>query len=261
MGRDLFRQIAVVLALGATLVINGLANALPLNGQTTGAISARFPVRFVPAGYVFAIWGVIYVALASFVVYQALPGQRANPLLRRIGWPFGLSCAFNGGWLAAWHYNLFPLSMALMLGLLATLIIIYARSRQASANGAGQLAGAARWLVQLPFSLYLGWITVATVANASVVLYAAGWGGLGLSAELWAALLLAVGLAITAFVSGWLGDAAYGLVIVWAYVGIVVKQQDAALVAGAAGVGAALALGLVAVAVWRRRKAPRQLAA
>ena len=90
---------------------NGLANALPLNGQTTAAVSDSFPVYFVPAGYVFAIWGVIYLALIAYTIFQALPAQRANPTLRRIGWLYILSAAANSAWIFFWHYELFPLTV------------------------------------------------------------------------------------------------------------------------------------------------------
>lgn len=247
--RDIARQAAVVIGLIATLTVNALANILPLNGQTSGEISDRFPSRFVPAGYVFSIWSLIYLGLAAFAIWQALPAQREHPLLRRIGWPFVVSCGFNCAWLFAWHYNQLPLSQALITGLLLTLIVIYVRIRQA-----GPPASAAeRWLARAPFSVYLGWLTVATVANTSITLYASGWNGFGVSAELWAVALLVVGLAITAFVSWRAADPLYALVIVWAYAGIVVKQQDAQALAVAAGAGALIAAGLAGLAAWRSR--------
>ena len=103
MKKDIVRQVVNLLATVATITINGLANALPLNGQTTGEISDRFDVYFVPAGYVFSIWGLIYLALSAFAVYQALPAQRENPHLRRIGYLFALSCVANSAWIFLWH--------------------------------------------------------------------------------------------------------------------------------------------------------------
>jgi hypothetical protein len=248
MNNKIVRQVVNILALAGMITVNVLANALPINGQNSGEISDRFPVRFTPAGYVFSIWGLIYLVLTAFVIYQALPAQRENRLVNRIGWLFALSCVLNASWLFAWHYNQFPLSMLVMLGLLGSLIAIYARIRSVE-----PVERRDHWLVRVPFSIYLGWITVATVANACIVLYNAGWGGLGVSAEVWTVVLLVIGLAITAFISLRLGDAAYGLVILWAYIGIVVKQNDALLVAVAAGIGAAIAALLVAAAYFRSR--------
>src|SRR5512137_14350 len=107
MKKDIFRQSITTFAILAMITINILANALPLNGQNTGAISDRFKVFFVPSGYVFAIWGVIYAGLIAFAVYQALPAQRANPRLRSIGYLYALSCLANGVWIFMWHYNRF----------------------------------------------------------------------------------------------------------------------------------------------------------
>jgi hypothetical protein len=235
-GADVLRQVVNVVAFVVTLVVNGLANALPLNGQTTAMISDSFPVRFVPAGYVFAIWGVIYLALTAFVVYQALPGQRANPLLRRVGWLFALSCALNSAWIFLWHWELFPLTLLVMAGLLVTLIAIYLRLD----IGRAAVTLRDRLLVHLPFSIYLGWITVATIANATDLLYWLGWNGAPLAPEVWAALLLLVATGITLAVLWTRRDVAYAAVIVWAFVGILVKQADAPLVAYTAGLTAAL---------------------
>jgi hypothetical protein len=135
-----------------------------------------FPVYFVPAGYVFSIWGVIYLLLIAFVVYQALPSQRENPLLRRIGYWFALTCAANSLWIFAWHWLIFPLTLVLMLILLCALINIYLITRREREN----ISRAETWLVQLPFSIYLGWISVATIANMTDFLYDAGWNGAGI---------------------------------------------------------------------------------
>lgn len=143
-----------------------LATTLPLNGQTTAAISDKFQVLFVPAGYVFAIWGIIYVGWMAFAVYQALPAQRANPRLQRISWLFALANIANAAWLFTWHFELFPLSAIVMLSLLALLIAIYWRLN----IGRVQVSAREKWLVDLPFGIYLGWISVATIANISDLL-------------------------------------------------------------------------------------------
>jgi benzodiazapine receptor len=232
-----------VVAVIATIVVNGLANALPLNGLTTGEISDRFQVYFVPAGYVFSIWGVIYLALIGFAIYQLLPAQRENPRLLRVGYLFAASCAANVAWLFLWHYEQFELTVVAMTALLLLLIAIYLRL------GIGRTAvpAAERWLVQVPFSIYLGWITVATVANVTSLLDYLNWGGWGISPEVWAVIILVVAGAIAAAVSLTRGDVAYMLVILWAFAGIAVKQADTAVVAVAAWVMTAL-MGLVLVA-------------
>lgn len=231
----------------SVLVVNTLANIVPINGQQTGEISDRFPVLFVPAGYVFSIWGLIYALLIAFTVYQALPAQRENPRLRRIGWLFALSCLWNCVWILCWHYNLFPLSLVVMLALLGTLILIYQRLD----IGREKVARAEQWLVHVPFSVYLGWITVATIANATDVLYALGWNGQPLNPEIWAMVMLIVATALTLYILMQRRDIAYGLVIVWALVGIFVKQTETPVVALTALLGGGIVAVLLVFTGWQ----------
>jgi benzodiazapine receptor len=253
MKKDTLRQLAVVLAVIATVVLNGLANALPLNGQTTGEISDRFQVYFVPAGYVFSIWGLIYLALGAYAVYQALPGQRENPRLRRIGYLFVLSCIANVAWLFLWHYEQFTGTVIAMLGLLLSLIAIYLRL----GIGRTQVSPAERWLVRVPFSIYLGWITVATIANVTSLLDYLNWGGWGIQPAVWAVIMLAVGTAIASAVGLTRGDAAYMLVIVWAFAGIAVKHAATPLVATAAWATTGAVVVMLVVSVLIQQRAAR----
>jgi hypothetical protein len=225
--RDIFRQIVVLISTIAVIVVNGLATALPLNGQTTGEISDRFDVYFVPAGYVFSIWGLIYLALIGYSIFQLLPSQRENPQLRRIGYLYVLSCAANIGWIFLWHYEYFPWSLVAMVILLLALIAIYL----ILGIGRTGTSTAEKWLVRVPFSIYLGWITVATVANVTSVLDYLNWNGWGLSEEWWAVIILVVAGIIASAVSITRGDVAYVAVIIWAYVGIALKHSDTTLVA------------------------------
>jgi benzodiazapine receptor len=242
LGSHLLRQGIVIIALLSTLAINYLSTALPINGMTPGEISDRFPVRFTPAGYVFAIWSIIYLGLMAYAVYQALPSQRLNPRLVAIAWPFVLSCLANSLWIFAWHYGYFPLSLLFMLVLLGALITIYLRLVPAFRSA----PAIERWSTHIPFRIYLGWITVATIANTTIVLYDQGWRGAPFSEPLWAAILLGIATVIGLFFALRLRDAAYTLVLVWAFVGIYVKQNDAALVAYTAA-GLALVLALAAI--------------
>lgn len=241
-GSGFLQQGLVILALLGVLVINYLANALPINGVTTGEISDQFPVRFTPAGYVFAIWGVIYLGLAAYAVYQALPSQRSNPRLLAIAWPFVLSCIANSLWIFAWHYGYLLLSLLLMAVLLGALITIYLRLWPAFPS----VTAIERWTTHIPFRIYLGWITVATIANTSVALYDQGWRGAPLNEPLWAAIMVGVATIIGLFFALRLRDAAYTLVLVWAFIGIYVRQNDAAVVAYTAA-GMAFVLAVAAV--------------
>lgn len=246
MDRDLQRQLVNVIAYVVTVAINVAAVALPLNGVTTGELSDRFPVLVTPAGFVFSIWSLIYLLLGAFTVWQALPGNRTDRALRSIGYLPALSGGLNALWVVLWHFQLFVLTVPVMLGLLLTLIAIHVGLRPVRQGG-----GIDRWLVALPFSVYLGWITIATIANISQTLYWAGYRGAPLGEELWSSIILATGTAIAAIVLLREADWAYGLVIIWAYVGIAV-EQEATLAVASALVGAVVVAGVTAYVLYLR---------
>lgn len=253
MDKNTIRQTVNILAVIATIIVNGLANALPLNNLTTGDISDRFEVYFVPAGYVFSIWGLIYIALIAFAIYQALPAQRENSRLKRIGYLFAASCLANIAWIFLWHYEQFPLTLVAMLALLGLLIAIYLRIGRG--REAEDVSTVERWLVHIPFSIYLGWITVATVANVTSLLDYLNWGGWGISAEVWLIIMLMVAGGIASAVTLTRRDVAYMLVILWAFVGIAVKHAAVSVVAAATWiVTVLLALVLIGSIVLERRQ-------
>jgi hypothetical protein len=214
------------------LVINILANALPINNISTGAVSDSIPSLFTPAGYVFSIWGIIYLALIGFGIYQALPSQKNNPRLERIGLWFFISSLFNSAWIFAWHYGQFTLSVILMLGLLVSLLMTYLRAgivnRSSLKDGnKSRAARVAEYIfIDLPFGIYLGWISVATIANISSLLVVLGWGGFGLSAGTWTIIMLVIGSILGILMILLHHEVAYALVIIWAFVGIYVSRVD-----------------------------------
>jgi len=220
-GKTILLQSLNVLAFAVTVIVNALANSLPLNGRTTAEVSNMYFTLVTPAGYVFSIWGVIYMLLLVFAVFQALPGQREKPFLKQISILFILSGVFNVVWLFLWHYDQIVLSVALMFALLATLIAIYLRL------GIGKTSATLKEkvCVHLPFSVYLGWITVASIANVSSALVSIQWNGFGLANDTWAVLVIAVALLITLAVIATRKDIAYSLVLVWALIGIAVNQS------------------------------------
>ena len=226
----------------ATLISNGLANALPLNGRTTGSISDSFPVLFTPAGYVFSIWGVIYIGLIAFGIYQALPSQQNNPRLIRIGPWFAISNIFNAAWIYLWHYGYYTLTLLVMLGLLISLLVIFQRLNLSKKSEKTRET----WLVNVPFSTYLGWISVATIANFSTTLYNLGFVGGPLSQEVWTIAVILVAISLGLIMTWQQNQTAYPLVLVWAFIGIMVKQSETLPVVIAAGFGILL-LALVLI--------------
>lgn len=215
-------KVAVVLSFFLMIAANALANALPLNGLNTGQVSDLFPNLFTPAGYTFAIWSLIYLLLFLHVLYvcgafpvkySSLKEDRAMPLERY----FVISSLANAAWIISWHYLMIPLSMALIVVMLVCLAKISGLLRTT------ELGTQERILVKLPFSVYFGWITVATIANACVMLVAFGFADVPY-ADIWTIAVLIVGLGIASATALKNFDVAYVLVVVWAYAGILVQQ-------------------------------------
>jgi benzodiazapine receptor len=211
-----------IIAFVLTVLVNGLAGSTTLiGGKSTADISDMYPTLITPAGYVFSIWGVIYILLGIFVVFQALPSEKGKGYQNRIGWLFVLSSLLNIFWLFLWQYEYLSLSVVLMFLLLATLIAIYLRLN----IGKSAVSLREKLAVHLPFSVYLGWITIASIANVAAFLVSENWDGFGINQETWATLIIIVALLITLLVIVTRRDVAYGLVIIWALVGIAVKQS------------------------------------
>lgn len=198
----------------AMIVVNFLSNFLPINGQTTAEITNRLEVLFTPAGYVFSIWGLIYFLLLVWLIMQKKKVQN-NKLPLRVGVLFIMSCIFNIAWLFTWHYERFALSVLFMLLLLVTLILLYLQYP----NKAQKISK------RLPFSFYLAWITVATIANISYVLKNFGV-DLGISEAVGSLVLVAVAVIIGLLAVKNSKDIYFVIVIVWALIGIAVKTSN-----------------------------------
>ncbi|MGB0437104.1 MAG: tryptophan-rich sensory protein [Mycobacterium sp.] len=217
----------VVVTYLAMIAANVLANALPLNGKRTGEVSEDYQNLFTPAGVTFSIWSLIYLLLGLHVLYQlglfraAQPAEERTALLNRVGLLFSLSSVANTAWVFAWHYGVIPLSVVLIAVILVCLILITNSLRDVS------LTVRERWFVGVPFSVYFGWTTVATVANITVLLVSLNWDGFGLTDSAWAATIVLVAMAIGAVTMLRNRDVAYGLVLIWAYCGILIRQISA----------------------------------
>lgn len=210
-----------IVAFGLTVLVNGLAGSTTLlGGKLTAEISDANPTLITPAGYVFSIWGIIYILLGIFVIFQALPSQKGKDYQKGIGSLFALSSLLNIGWLFLWQFGYLSLSVVLMFLILSTLIAIYLRLN----IGKSIVSLREKLAVHLPFQVYLGWIAIASIANVSVTLVSMGWDGFGISQETWATLIVVVALLITLLVITTRNDIAYGLVTMWAFVGIAVEQ-------------------------------------
>ncbi len=208
-----------------TIVVNGLANALPINGKNPVELSEMYPNLFVPAGVTFSIWGLIYLLLFAFIVYQLFEVLRIDRpkafFIEEINFWFIVSCIANASWIVAWHYLYVWSSVGIMLTLFGSLLMIYLLLE----IGRSEANSMVRYFVHLPFSVYLGWITVATIASITTLLVHTGWNGLGLSEQFWAAAMVIVATAIGLAVLFRRNDPFYAGVLVWAFAGIAYKRS------------------------------------
>lgn len=224
--KGLLLKMLVVGSFIAMVAVNALANILSINGVSTGAVSDSYPNLFAPVGLTFSIWGIIYLLLFAHTLYQLGlfrgTGEKPNSILmRRVGIVFSVSSLVNVAWIFSWHYRVIPLSMVLMTILLICMIVIN------MATNSYNLSLRDRLLIRLPFSVYFAWTTVATIANATVLLVSAGWNRFGLSEATWTIIIVAIGALIGVATLLRFMDVAYGLVFVWAYVGILIKHVAA----------------------------------
>ncbi|WP_455369035.1 hypothetical protein [[Eubacterium] cellulosolvens] len=206
--------------------INMLASSGVINNTTPGQLSDNLPNLFVPAGITFSIWGIIYLLLFLFIVYQARSVVKndvdKSNYLHRIGWFFVLSNFVNIAWIFSWHYELVHLSLFFMILLLASLITIYFRLE--IGNYSYTISSRDRFFFTVPFRVYLGWITVATVANVTTFLVWMGVEPYNSVAVFLTIIMILITTFITALILYRRKDIIFGLVIVWAFIGIVIKR-------------------------------------
>jgi len=239
-----------IAVLAAVLLVNYLSIALPFNELTQAEINFElYPVLFTPAPYVFSIWGLIYLLLIGFIIYQALPQYRDNRFNNAVGILFAVTGLLNIFWLLSWHYLQIGLSFLIMIVLLLTLLVIYLRIKSQEYRG-----NTLDWLlVKLPFSLYLAWICVAALANLNVLLYDIGWLGTGFGSALLTMLMIVAAAAVALFIFAARGDYIFPLVFAWAFVGIAVRHgREAFLLAAVAFASAAALLFLMGWIAQRR---------
>lgn len=221
--KEILIKIFSALAYLAMVLINYLAVSLPLNNRSTGQISDAYPNLFAPAGITFSIWGVIYLLLGAYVIYQLFSNnKKTTMLLKQTNLLFMFNSIVNMLWIFAWHYDFIWLSLILMIALLVTLIKIADLHRSVKLNSLENL------VIKTPFSVYFGWITVATIANITVFLVSIGWNGFGIPDFVWTVVVLFVGMLIGVTRMKKDKNIPYGLVLIWAYFGILYKHTSAA---------------------------------
>lgn len=243
------------IAVLASIIVNILANTLPINGNLTADIADNIPNLFVPAGLTFAIWGVIYILILLFAGYQLaqLFGKidERNEYLDKISFWFILGCIGNIVWVFLWHYEQIILSMIPILVLFISLLISYVRLDIGNSDASKR----ERYFIHLPISVYFGWLTVAIIANVTAVLVTLEVGDLFLGEVLWTVLVIIVAMIITLLVIYQKHDVGYSLVIIWALLGIIIKQYGSnQMIVLTAGVSVAIISGFLFYQVVQRKQ-------
>lgn len=207
----------------AVVLVNTLAVTLPINGKSTGELSDKYPNLFVPAGFTFSIWGLIYVLLLIFVGYQlyiSFGKKTIQKLNIKSQLLFGITCLLNIGWILAWHYELVGLSVIIMLTFLSSLILMFLENEKIRNKSFTE-----KITIETPINVYLGWISVATIANITAWLVTLGWTGGPLTESQSTLLMLIVGGLLAATMLFRKSNYAFALVIIWAYYGIYSKRH------------------------------------
>jgi len=239
--KETVERLLVVLATVATIAVNAWANTVGIDGARTGEVAARYDLPFAPAGWVFGIWSLIYLGLIAFTAWQFRGRGARSPRVAALRPAYVFTAAANAAWLVFWHHEVLTATLAVMLLLLLGLVAIYLRL-DTPPSSLGEA-----WCVDAPFSLYLGWISIATLANLGVVVVAADRLGLGFDPLAWSLAMLGVALAIGAFAYLRLGDVVFLGVVTWASLGIALKPGQLPLVA----VAAMAVAGLTGIGVMR----------
>jgi hypothetical protein len=246
----MWKRSFVTIATLLTIGVNWLANSLPLNGRTPGGISDQFSSPFTPAGYVFSIWGPIYAGLLAYSLWQLRPtGTAGSQRLDAIALPYLASAAANVAWIFSWHWLQFGASMLAMLVLLGSLAVIYRRLRDWPPTSRVE-----RWAVDATFSVYFGWVCVATLANLSVWFEASGGRPHGIGEVPWAVAMVATATVVFAALGLRTRDVAYLVVLPWAALGIALREPQVPAVAGVAWLAAAVGAALIAFALAKPRR-------
>ncbi|MEM7794481.1 MAG: tryptophan-rich sensory protein [Cyanobacteria bacterium P01_C01_bin.118] len=216
--------IATWIAIVGTLVVNTLSNIFPIDGNTVADL-ANGPlggVLITPANYAFSIWGVIYVGLMVYAWYQSRPKHRSQLVIKRINSCLIAACVAQIAWIYLFTLQLYWLSVLAMVLILLSLIAAYSeladgqhhsdRRRQQRVNG--------------PISIYLAWISVATIVNVASAFYSSGITELGLSDVIWTAVMIVLANGVAALAIVQRQDLPFALVFIWADVAIAQRHQE-----------------------------------
>src|SRR5690606_22715698 len=243
-----------ILSLALVLFINYYAQAFGINGNTISEVSNEYNNLFTPASYAFSIWGLIYVGLITYVVFQVRRVYFSSgpaEFVKQTGYDFAIANIGNAAWVVAWLYNYTLLSVLIMCIILISLIRIILKSNMERWDAPVKIIAFTWW----PVCLYSGWITVALIANVSAYLTKIGWDRMGISEVIWAIILIVVIVAINLLMITRRSMREFALVGAWGLVAIYVRQKDEiSTLAITALAGAVILVGAATYQAYLNRK-------
>ena len=245
MMNDRLRQVLVVVVTVTLIVMNGLSNIRVFGPQTNGDVSGKYNTLITPAAYAFSIWGVIFLGLMAFAVYQALPSQRHNPRFRAAGPWYIINALGNAAWSPIFNQEWIGGALVIILIMFISLFMVMEALRINPRTDMAMMRPvktAETWLARVPFSIYFGWLTVATILNITLWFRAHNFDLSGISEPVWAVGVLVLGLIVGAVLYNRYRSAAFILVFTWAYAAIAVQQAATPTVQLFAGAGAIIAV-------------------
>jgi len=230
------------------LLVNFLANYLPLNGKNTGVLSDMYPNLFVPAGLTFSIWGLIYILLAIFVIFNIIKAFKDSEFFAKtmnINLLFALTSILNIAWIFAWHYMKISISVIVMLLFLLSLLLIFILQKKLEKEQKLSLA------FKIPIEVYFGWISVASIANITAFLVHYQWNGFGILPQVWTIIMIAIGGILGIWMLLKNNAIAYSAVIIWAYAGIIIKRSTTTPIYNEIVITSYIVIALIAITMIR----------
>jgi hypothetical protein len=248
--------IATPIAVIGTIVVNTLSNFFPPGGANVGELANTIlnGAQIIPANYAFAIWGLIYIGLIAYSIYQFRPVREGDATLRQVDTLLIVACIAQIAWIYLFTLRQFWLSVIAMLVILLSLIGAYLQLN----IGRTRASRERKWYANVPFSVYLGWISVATIVNIAAALYRTNWNGWGLSPEGWTVTMIIVSAIIAAIAAIQRADVAFTLVFVWAYIAIAIRQSDEPSIWITAAIASIVLIALLIFARTRHKPLPAE---
>jgi hypothetical protein len=234
-------QISNIAALILTVAVNYLSNTGIFNGNTMASVSASYQNLFTPAGYAFSIWGIIYIGLGAFVIYQSkglFGPSGTRDIVDKVGWLFVVSCLANCLWVLAWLYDFTGISVIIMIILLSSLLMIMQRTRMELDVIALKKVALEWW----PFTIYIGWISVALIADVAAYLTKIGWDGFGLSEVTWTIVMIVAAVAVNLLITWKRAMREAAMVGAWALVAIAVANWNGTSIVSYSAIAGAVIL-------------------